>query len=449
NQSTQLFTAPLEADIFEPVALYSEKPQFGLLSSRVLESLTQTIMANRLNSNSREGQKIISLNLKQMHDLQNGKWTEFKNYLQEAFKIERGDSGIPKKMILTEETIWCLDEWLKLMLMTLEDSYEEVLDVTTEILRSLRNCVSNAENHQLIENSDILMTCNNFFTNTIEVNKNSICLKVLLQFLINLITANKADTKKVYDIFFENIKTCLSQDVHLYETSALIYNISLSIPIHDITVLNLVIEKYVNDEHHNEFLIFFLEKCVSYRCFWDNYENLTLGNKIAVLQILRHMQIKLITHNLPSTGLEILTDFFLKSMDVIFQVKQEVSKNVYEISLILEIISSLSSDPIYLQELQKQKDLFINAGVLLINVHRLGKEPENCFTPVQRLSEFTDKTVLKDHPAFGFKADLVRLIGNFCWKNVQFQNLARSCQVIPVILECCNMDAKNPCILKK
>ncbi|KAJ8941115.1 hypothetical protein NQ318_007697 [Aromia moschata] len=33
KQSTQLFTAPLEADIFEPVALYSEKPQFGLLSS--------------------------------------------------------------------------------------------------------------------------------------------------------------------------------------------------------------------------------------------------------------------------------------------------------------------------------------------------------------------------------------------------------------------------------
>ncbi|KAJ8936214.1 hypothetical protein NQ318_014843 [Aromia moschata] len=37
NQSTQLFTAPLEDDIFEPVALYSEKPQFGLLSSRLLE----------------------------------------------------------------------------------------------------------------------------------------------------------------------------------------------------------------------------------------------------------------------------------------------------------------------------------------------------------------------------------------------------------------------------
>ncbi|KAJ8937142.1 hypothetical protein NQ318_019407 [Aromia moschata] len=37
NQGTLLFTAPLEADIFEPVALYSEKPEFGLLSSSLLE----------------------------------------------------------------------------------------------------------------------------------------------------------------------------------------------------------------------------------------------------------------------------------------------------------------------------------------------------------------------------------------------------------------------------
>ncbi|KAJ8959316.1 hypothetical protein NQ318_022002 [Aromia moschata] len=36
NQGTQLFTAPLEANIFEPVALYSENPQFGLLSSSIL-----------------------------------------------------------------------------------------------------------------------------------------------------------------------------------------------------------------------------------------------------------------------------------------------------------------------------------------------------------------------------------------------------------------------------
>ncbi|KAJ8957333.1 hypothetical protein NQ318_004812, partial [Aromia moschata] len=44
NQSTQLFTAPLETDIFEPVALYSEKPQFGLLSSRLLGSMDINIL---------------------------------------------------------------------------------------------------------------------------------------------------------------------------------------------------------------------------------------------------------------------------------------------------------------------------------------------------------------------------------------------------------------------
>ncbi|KAJ8961470.1 hypothetical protein NQ318_014718 [Aromia moschata] len=46
NQSTQLFTAPLEADIFEPVALYSEKPQFGLLSSTLLGSRTTLRMCH-------------------------------------------------------------------------------------------------------------------------------------------------------------------------------------------------------------------------------------------------------------------------------------------------------------------------------------------------------------------------------------------------------------------
>ncbi|KAJ8960002.1 hypothetical protein NQ318_009438 [Aromia moschata] len=46
NQGTQLFTAPLEADIFEPVALYSEKPQFGLLSSSLLASNAHRLVQN-------------------------------------------------------------------------------------------------------------------------------------------------------------------------------------------------------------------------------------------------------------------------------------------------------------------------------------------------------------------------------------------------------------------
>ncbi|KAJ8939047.1 hypothetical protein NQ318_007678 [Aromia moschata] len=46
NQSTQLFTAPLKADIFEPVALYSVKSEFGLLSSRLLGGHADSVKPN-------------------------------------------------------------------------------------------------------------------------------------------------------------------------------------------------------------------------------------------------------------------------------------------------------------------------------------------------------------------------------------------------------------------
>ncbi|KAJ3648841.1 hypothetical protein Zmor_020613 [Zophobas morio] len=55
---------------------------------------------------------------------------------------------------------------------------------------------------------------------------------------------------------------------------------------------------------------------------------------------------------------------------------------------------------------------------------------------------------MSKHPAFGFKADLIRIIGNLCWKNRTMQDLVREAELIPVVLECCNMDARNPFIMQ-
>lgn len=74
--------------------------------------------------------------------------------------------------------------------------------------------------------------------------------------------------------------------------------------------------------------------------------------------------------------------------------------------------------------LQNDKNILINAGVLLINVHRIGKASNNVFTPVQKLSMIQNPSDdAYRNPVFGFKADLVRLIGNLCWKNRQMQDL--------------------------
>lgn len=57
-----------------------------------------------------------------------------------------------------------------------------------------------------------------------------------------------------------------------------------------------------------------------------------------------------------------------------------------------------------------------------------GKESENYFTSIQRLSDVAPCTQKKEydlehHPAFGFKAGLIRVIGNMSYKNKKCQDI--------------------------
>ncbi|KAJ8931640.1 hypothetical protein NQ314_015434 [Rhamnusium bicolor] len=385
-----------------------------------------------------------------IRELQNDRWGEFSHHLKEAFKIERLDDGIPKKIVVAENVLNCLEEWLDLVFSKYQVLGGQIFEVLVEIIRSLRNCTSNFKTQKyIIENTNILRVMDNIFSNIVGVEPNNICLKVLLQFLINLSSSNKEATKAVFEIFFDKIKMCLSSNICEYESSALIYNFSLSVTITDTELINQIFDIY-DSNSTNEFVIFFLERNVSSTHFWSVFTQFKMENKITTLEILKYMQLRKKAHNLPETGLELLTSSFLESVNIIFEMKLTEQNNmkIYELSLILEIISSLSSDENYRQKLQSNKDILINSGVILINIHRLGKVCNNCFTPVQKLSEFKVNSKLKEIATFGFKADLVRLIGNLCWKNRELQNLARTAELIPVILDCCNMDARNPFIMQ-
>lgn len=68
-----------------------------------------------------------------------------------------------------------------------------------------------------------------------------------------------------------------------------------------------------------------------------------------------------------------------------------------------------------------------------------GKETNNCFTPLQKLSDLNiaantncndtedssndNVKKIQSHPAFGFKAGLIRVIGNLVYKHEKNQNL--------------------------
>ena len=72
---------------------------------------------------------------------------------------------------------------------------------------------------------------------------------------------------------------------------------------------------------------------------------------------------------------------------------------------------------------QSDTSLLIDAVYLLRMVHELGSKVD-AFRPVRKLSEL-DESAVAGNPVFGFKRDLVRLIGNMCWRNKKNQDMVR------------------------
>lgn len=302
----------------------------------------------------------------------------------------------------------------------------EIPDSLILLLRSLRNsAVTSEAQSYIVYQTDILENIREIFHFVLYTrNTDNQYLKVPFQFLINLVSSNEASTRVVYKNFSSILQECLYQNCHIYECSAVIYNISRFMNF----TLTVIIEKlisHVNSENDNEYIHFFLENIVSAEYFWDTYKKeLSIESKVIILEFLKE---KLFSGNntivyIPS--LKVLPKEFIESAQIIFQTNKENynDQKAYKVSLILQILSSHSSNEVFLPILQQNKDLFMNAGVVLINIHKLGKSSDNCFTPIQKISEF-GKDELNQHPAFGFKADLVRLIGNMCWKNSEMQNL--------------------------
>lgn len=57
---------------------------------------------------------------------------------------------------------------------------------------------------------------------------------------------------------------------------------------------------------------------------------------------------------------------------------------------------------------------------LLKSIHCLGKSGDNSFSIIQKLSDLSLKggnKEVQEHPAFGFKGNLIRLVGNLSYKH--------------------------------
>lgn len=294
------------------------------------------------------------------------------------------------------------------------------------LLRCFRNIAANSNSQSyIIHHTYLFEDITKLFDFVFSRDNCQRYLKIPLQLFINLISANGKVVDVVYQKCSELVKQCMVKEYHIYECSAFFYNASRLMEISDCEVFKEMTQQ-LDTNNESEYTRFFLEDSILLKKFWESYYTFFLiEGKVKILHYLSNKLVKDKNINVDLSCIRILSKEFIDSTDIIFQINQDGEDfKVQFVTFLLKILSSMSGIEEYLRELQGNKDLFINMGVVLINIHKLGKMSDNCFTPVQKLSEIDDEE-LKEHPGFGFKAYLIRFLGNMCWKSPEMQNLVR------------------------
>ncbi|XP_067001630.2 ataxin-10 [Anabrus simplex] len=344
------------------------------------------------------------------------------------------------------------------------DSY--VISAITECFRALRNsCVGQkATQNIIIKNTSALDdTCSILGTLSslpVETSHAS-CIQIGVQFWGNSVVNNTENQKLVWSkcsAMLLNLLSYKDEKVANY-SSMVMYNILLGCP--DLSMdqgtqlLEILIDHAMMD---SEYALFTVELLLARDGYLQTvYNELKGERKLFLLEAIHSMlssnEEKSTLHKVPVSSVVYLAQQFKTRSDCILKTIEHYAEQLepMEVAKLLELIASASSNNPYLQELQKDKSLLINCAFLLRNIHTLGKSSENSFSTVQKLSALSlqgDQREIQQHPAFGFKGSLIRLLGNLCWKHKENQDQVRELDCIPILLDCCNIDARNPLIIQ-
>lgn len=120
------------------------------------------------------------------------------------------------------------------------------------------------------------------------------------------------------------------------------------------------------------------------------------------------------------------------------------------IVLLLEIISTITSQRTYIEILCDDRSLFLNLGCLLQALNKHGKASGSAFNPLQSLDDLAPSSSAKSdferEISYLFKTNLVKSLANLAHRNKKNQELAREMEIMLSIFECTNSDARNPLI---
>lgn len=288
--------------------------------------------------------------------------------------------------------------------------------LTIEVLRALRWCATDDTAALNMTMSDTVRVLDRLIVKAVELESNELLGKIAIQVLLNLLSGSNEAHKQARRAKIQSdivINHYIDLTKYCYEVSALLYNLNI---IDSVEVLNYILKNHSTNS--NEYLEMLMVRMVQCQFVWLQYSTLPSSHKLDILHVSLTDQLD----NVPKECLDCLANSLIASGNVVFQVSTCTNSVIQEVGLVLELLAHLSSREECLTHLSGNKDLLINAGVLLINAHRLGQTSGSVFKPVQKIAELQAMSC-SDNPVFGFKAHLIKLIGNLCWKNTVMQDL--------------------------
>lgn len=142
---------------------------------------------------------------------------------------------------------------------------------------------------------------------------------------------------------------------------------------------------------------------------------------------------------------------FKKSSDCILKTVTSYVESVRpeKVVTLLEIISAACCQDKYVSILKSDASLFLNTCIVLQNLHKIGKNSDNIFSPIQKLDSLAPSSIdncdYEKKFSYNFKTMLIKTIANLCHRNKKNQDLAREMEIMLSIFDCTNADARNPC----
>ncbi|XP_053377086.1 ataxin-10-like isoform X2 [Mercenaria mercenaria] len=348
-------------------------------------------------------------------------------------------------------------------------------ECVTNCYRLCRNiCAMCTDNQTLLRNSERFIKLTHTLLST-QVHSDTkseelfLLLRCVVQFLGNYSSGNKENQIQIWEQFGdvfrnlllledEKLKEYVLMVIHIILTDIQIM-ISATLGDTEWSLLNTCVQIAAKSDSQNGLLV--TEDCLKIPEFCEKlYNKMPIQTRILMLEVLMNMLQRLPEDNSQTTDTDIApggdipasnnihyiaADFILQS-HLIPSLPSDSSNQLQVMCSVkeLECLCIASAHHNLYGSIQENEQLVKTVVSLLQCIEEIGQQGDNVFTSVDKMSNIRE--VNTDHPVYGLKRDLIRLLGNMAYKHRHNQDLIRELGGLPLILAQTNIDGKNPFI---